>query len=72
LILEIAAKTDLEVINNAHINEEQISQFDEILLSNAVKGIQWIGAYKAKRYDNKISKQIHKILISSIFGNIEK
>ena len=65
-ILKVVSKTDMKIVEDAHIKQEHISQFDEIFLCNAIQGIQWIGAYKTKRFDNKVSKQIHKILVSEI------
>ena len=67
-ILQTLSKTNLKIDENTSIKEENIMQFDEIFLSNATQGIQWIGAYKTKRYDNKITKQIQKILIADIFS----
>ena len=31
---------------------------DEVFLTNSVKGIQWVSAYKMKRYFNKFSRQL--------------
>lgn len=67
-ILETAEKVGLKIVDNAQIKAEQLIQFDEIFLSNAVQGIQWVGAYKTKRFDNKISKQIHRALIQRVFN----
>ena len=67
-ILETAEEIGLKIIDNAQIKADQLIQFDEIFLSNTIQGIQWVGAYKAKRFDNKISKQIHRALIQSIFN----
>ena len=67
-ILSVIAQSNLELIDNAKIKASQIEQFDEIFLSNSIQGIQWVGAYKNKRYDNKITKQIHQQLLSVIFN----
>jgi len=68
-ILSIATKTGFIIIEDAHIKAEHISQFDEIFLTNAIKGIQWVGAYKAKRFDNKLTKKLQSILVSEIFNS---
>lgn len=31
---------------------------DEILLTNAIKGIQWVGSYRSKRYFNDVAKKL--------------
>ena len=66
-VLSVAPKIGLQIMEDAHIKTEHVPQFDEIFLTNAINGIQWVGAYKAKRYDNKITKKLHSILISEIF-----
>src|ERR1041385_3857421 len=35
---------------------------DEIFLTNAVQGIQWVGVYKSKRYTNVTAKKIQELL----------
>lgn len=67
-ILKVLKSMDFELVDNAIIKENQLEYFDEIFLSNAVKGIEWVGAYNKKRYDNKITKQIHNSLLNHIFN----
>ncbi len=65
-LLSILPKADLKVIISEQITPKDIPEFDEIFLTNAIHGIQWVGAYKARRYDNKITKKIHNILTETI------
>ena len=69
ILLKTLSKTNFEIIDNAQITPKHIPEFDEIFLSNATQGIQWVNAYKTRRYDNKLTKQIHKILIKTILGS---
>lgn len=39
-----------------------LSAADEIFISNAVKGIQWVGAYGGKTYKNATSKKLSDLL----------
>jgi len=66
-ILTVISQLGFTINNHTPVKEEDISQFDEIFLSNAIQGIQWVGAYKTKRFDSKITKQIQKALIQEIF-----
>lgn len=66
-VIKAVQKTGLQVTQDAHVKIEHLTQFDEIFICNAIQGIQWIGAYQTKRYDNKITKQIYKALIQHIF-----
>ena len=55
----------MQVINSALENEIKVYETsltpqnllaaDEIFLTNAIKGIQWVGSYRTKRYFHKIS-----------------
>ena len=57
-----------QIIDNAgfwgySIEEKNMKTFelikaDEIFLTNSIKGIQWVGAYKKKNYQNKITSDI--------------
>ncbi|TWR27484.1 4-amino-4-deoxychorismate lyase [Mucilaginibacter pallidiroseus] len=40
----------------AQINAEILNQADEVFLTNAGKGIQWVMGYGVKRYFNRVSK----------------
>jgi len=40
------------------ISLSELEQADEVFLTNASKGIQWVGSYRNKRYFNKVAKQL--------------
>lgn len=44
------------------IAHDLLLEADEVFLTNAVHGIQWVSAYKSKRYFNQISSNIVKVL----------
>jgi len=39
---------------------------DEILLTNAIKGVQWVGGYRTKRYQNTVAQKLTDLLNDSI------
>ncbi|CAN5350715.1 aminotransferase class IV [soil metagenome] len=41
---------------------------DEVFLTNAVKGIQWVSSYKAKRYFNNTAKKFQEFLNKKVLG----
>jgi branched-chain amino acid aminotransferase len=54
-------------VNNIDLVEAQISpdilnEADEVFLTNAVKGIQWVMGYNNKRYFNEVSRFLNKKL----------
>ena len=40
------------------LNGSMLLQADEMFLTNAIRGIQWVGSYRQKRYFNKATKEI--------------
>ena len=40
------------------VNGSMLLQADELFLTNAIKGIEWVVAYREKRYFNKTTKEI--------------
>lgn len=65
-LLELAPKTDLEVIEADEVSETELLHAEEVFITTAVAGIKWIGAYQNKRYFNKISRKLVDILNSSL------
>jgi len=57
VILDLAAKARIYVYET-ELKPNDLIRADEIFMTNAVQGIQWVGAYKAKRYFNKVSKTL--------------
>ena len=39
---------------------------DEVFLTNAIRGVQWVGAYKGKRYFNSTAKKLQQLLNEKI------
>jgi branched-chain amino acid aminotransferase len=48
------------------LNPQNLLTADEIFLSNAVKGIQWVGSYRTKRYFYETAKKMTQILNVSL------
>ena len=57
-ILEIAAKNNIAVLEVDNLTENHLSAADEVFLSNAISGINWIGAYKDKRYFHTLASKL--------------
>lgn len=55
VIIELASKARINVYET-ELKPNDLIRADEIFLTNAIQGVQWIGAYKTKRYFNKVSK----------------
>lgn len=55
VVINLALKNNIPV-TEAQINPEILYEADEVFLTNATKGIQWVMGYGVKRYFNKLSK----------------
>jgi len=56
-ILRIAKELNINVFEGM-VNGSMLLQADELFLTNAIKGIQWVSAYRQKRFYNKYTKII--------------
>lgn len=55
VVMRIAKENNIELVE-AQINPEILNQADEVFLTNAGKGIQWVMGYNNKRYFNEVSR----------------
>lgn len=56
-VIEIATANKIAVYENS-IMQSVLLGADELFLTNTIKGIQWVMAYKQKRYFNNTSKKL--------------
>lgn len=56
-VLKIAKNLKINVFEGM-INGSMLLQADELFLTNAIKGIEWVAAYHEKRYFNNATKEI--------------
>ena len=64
-IINIAGKNSIEVIE-AQINPKILDQANEVFLTNATRGIQWVLGFNKKRYFNEMSKFLSVLLNQQI------
>jgi branched-subunit amino acid aminotransferase/4-amino-4-deoxychorismate lyase len=62
-IIELAKTNDIDIIE-AQINPEILKEAEEVFITNATQGIQWIMGYGRKRYFNEVSKYLNDKLNS--------
>jgi branched-chain amino acid aminotransferase len=56
-IIELTRQEGYEVVE-AQIRPEILQEADELFLTNAINGINWVMGYKKKRYFNHLSRQL--------------
>lgn len=65
VVMDISKKNKLPLIE-AQINPEILNEAEEVFITNAIKGIQWVMGFNRKRYFNEISR----LLVEKL--NLEK
>jgi len=65
-IIRIANHNNISVIETT-LNESNLLAADEVFITNAVKGIQWVVAFGNKRYFNAVSKRLTSLLNKEIY-----
>lgn len=64
-IIRIAKELNINVFEGI-INGSMLLQADEMFMTNAITGIQWVVSYKQKRYFNTATKRILECLNKSV------
>lgn len=60
-VLELAKKEGIR-ITEAKIDPQILEEADEVFLTNAIQGVQWVMGYRQKRYFNHWSKRFQKLI----------
>lgn len=61
VIIKLAKENNIELVE-AQINPDILNEADEVFLTNAARGIQWVMGYNGKRYFNEISRFLNEKL----------
>jgi len=65
VVMEIAEEYGMPVVE-AQINPDILNAADEVFLTNASRGIQWVMGFNNKRYFNKLSKELLDLLNNKV------
>ena len=68
-IVNVALKNNIKIYETS-LTPQNLMAADEVFLTNAISGIQWVGGYKSKRYFNDISKKL-MVLINEKEANLK-
>ena len=55
VVMRLAKENNIELVE-AQVNPEILNEADEVFVTNATKGIQWVMGYNNKRYFNEVAK----------------
>ena len=56
-VINLAISLNIKVFES-NLEPHQLLKVDEVFLTNAVVGIQWVASYRTKRYFNKVSTML--------------
>lgn len=70
-IINLALKKKVTVYESS-LSPQNLLVADEIILTNAVHGIQWVGAFRGKRYYNKMARTLINYLNGKEEINLKK
>jgi branched-chain amino acid aminotransferase len=65
LIINLALQNKIKVYECSLMPQNLLSA-DEVLLTNAISGIKWVGGFRTKRYRNEMAKNLVGFLNASI------
>jgi len=68
-IIETAVALNITVFDDCVLNPENLLNADEIFLTNAISGIQWVVAFQERRYFNKTAKLLIEELNRKTFSD---
>lgn len=62
VILAICAEQKIPC-TESYITMDMLLEADELFLSNALRGIQWVASFAEKQYGNELSNRLHHLLL---------
>ena len=62
VVIETARQNGIKIYDNCSIELKDLERADEIFLTNAINGIQWVSAFNKNRYFNKMSKSLLSLI----------
>ena len=60
-IINLALANGIKVYESSLMPQHLLAA-DEIILTNAIRGINWVGGYRTKRYQNNIARKLVVLL----------
>ncbi len=69
VIMQLVKETKfINLVETQGATESELLNADELFLSNAIQGIQWIVGFKSKRYFHNVSRQLSSLLNETYFS----
>lgn len=65
VVMHLAEELEIPVVE-ARVDAALLEAAEEIFLTNAIKGVQWVMGYKKKRYFTKLGKQFQSQILANL------
>lgn len=69
VVITLALQNGFMVNDQSRLTPVSLEEAEEVFLTSAVTGIQWVGAYRQKRYYNRVAKMLTSKLNEQVFGH---
>ena len=69
-VINTALRHDIKVYETS-LRPQNLLVADELFLTNAIQGIQWVSSYRQKRYNNSLSQKLARLLYEDILSPSE-
>ncbi len=68
-IINLAIENQVKVYE-CNLTPQNLLTADEIFMTNAISGIQWVGSYRTKRYFNEMARKMINMLNDHVKGPV--
>lgn len=69
VVITLALQNGFMVNDQSRLTPVSLEEAEEVFLTSATAGIQWVGAYRQKRYYNRVAKMLTTKLNEQVFGH---
>lgn len=66
-IINIALENNIKVYESS-LNPQNLLVADELFFTNAALGVQWVGAYRTKRYGHRMALRLQDLLVKKVLS----
>ncbi len=66
-IINLALENGIKVYE-CSLNPQNLLAADELFFTNAARGVQWVGAYRTKRYAHRMALQLIELLVKKVIS----
>jgi branched-chain amino acid aminotransferase len=66
-VINIALENGIKVYESS-LTPQNLLVADELFLTNAALGVQWVGTYRTKRYGHRMALRLQDLLVKKVLS----